>query len=222
MKKSKAQFANSAAQPAAAVFFANEIAIGADGWAMITKFGDYPSTALFADGKGGMKKEKAIQRVDKAGAEQMVAAFVNARRGIRKFLRGCNIYDGHPDVPGIGKFYPDKEPKGVFADLQVRDDGLYGLPVFTNEGSELVETKKRRAFSGNIGNSEPDGTTADGVPIYRPTEIFSAGLTNNPHLPVNFFNADDTLAEAPAEATNQNNQTKKMKKKNEKLLSLII
>jgi hypothetical protein len=209
MKIKLAQFANSeTTKPSAAIaFFSNELVIGVDGWAMITKFGDYPSTALFNDGKGGVKKEKAIQRVDKAGAEQMVASFANSRRGVRKFLKGCNIYDGHPDVPGIGKFYPDKSPKGVFADLEVREDGLYGLPVFTNEGSDLVEKKLRRAFSGNIGNSEPCGQDENGVPIYRPTELYSAGLTNTPHLPVNFFNSDGFVAEAPT------NKNKNMKRK---------
>lgn len=204
--KIKPEFAN-ADKPSAAIFFSNEIVIGEDGWAMITKFGDYPSTALFPDGKGGVKKEKAIQRVDKAGAEKMVASFANARRGIRKFFKGCNIYDGHPDAPGIGKFYPDKEPKGVFANLQVREDGLYGQPIFTNEGSDLVEKKLRRAFSGRIGEAEPCGEDSNGVPIYRPTELFSAGLTNNPHLPVHFFNSDGSLAEA---ATNTNKMKKKL------------
>jgi hypothetical protein len=189
------EFAN-ADKPSAAIFFSNDIAIGEDGWAMITRFGDYPSTALFPDGKGGVKKEKAIQRVDKAGAEQMVASFANSRRGVRKLFKGCNIYDGHPDAPGIGKFYPDKEPKGVFANLEVREDGLYGQPIFTNDGFELVEKKLRRAFSGRIGEAEPCGEDSNGVPIFRPTELFSAGLTNNPHLPVHFFNSDGSLADA--------------------------
>jgi hypothetical protein len=209
--KTKIQFANAEQQRHAVAFFTNEIAIGQDGWAMITKFGDYESEALIPDGQGKMKRERAIQRVDRKGAEAMVASFQNSRRGIRKFFKGTNIYDGHPDVPGLEKFYPDKEPKGLFADLQVRDDGLYGLPIFTNEGSDLVENKKRRAFSGNIGSSEECGQNEKGLPIYRPTELYSAGLTNKPHLPVHFFNADDTLAEANAEAEKQQkiNQMKK-------------
>lgn len=201
------QFANSKPPGEAVVFFANEISIGADGWAMITKFGDYPSTALIPGPDGKLKKQKAIQRVDKAGAEAMVAQFHNERRGVRKFLKGCNIYDGHPDVPGLEKFYADREPKGVFADLAVREDGLYGLPIFTNEGSDLVENKKRRAFSGRIGDCE-ECEPVNGVPCFRPMSIFSAGLTNNPHLPVNFFNSDDTLAEAPADANNPINKMK--------------
>jgi phage I-like protein len=209
--KKKIQFANANPEPHhAVVFFANDIAIGDDGWAMITRFGDYKSEALIPDAQGKIKREKAIQRVDKAGAQAMVASFQNARRGIRKFFKGTNIYDGHPDVPGLEKFYPDTEPKGVFADLQVRDDGLYGLPIFTNEGSDLVENKKRRAFSGNIGNSEECGKNSEGLPIYRPTELFSAGLTNHPHLPVHFFNSDDTLRQPPHETTTNQNMKKKL------------
>lgn len=198
------------------VSFCNEINIGADGWAMIAPFGDFPSPALIPDGKGGMKKVPAIQRIDKAGADAMVADFHNSRRGLRKFLTGCNIYVGHPHVPGLGKFYPDKEPKGVFANLETRADGLYGLPVFTNEGSDLVENadpaKRLRAFSGDLGESEDCGLV-DGKPCYRPTKIYSAGLTNTPHLPVHFFNADDTLAEAPNAQADKPTTKNTMKKK---------
>ncbi|MEI8288782.1 MAG: hypothetical protein WCH99_04870 [Verrucomicrobiota bacterium] len=218
LKTCNVQFANESTA-ATLVGFCNEINIGADGWAMIAPFGDHPSPALIPDGKGGMKKVPAIQRIDKAGAAAMVASFHNERRGLRKFLKGCNIYVGHPHVPGLGKFYPDKEPKGVFAELEVRADGLYGLPVFTNEGSNLVENpdpaKRLKAFSGDLGESEDCGMVG-GKPCYRPTVIYSAGLTNTPHLPVHFFNSDDTLAE-PAEAgpanVNNHNQTNKMKKK---------
>lgn len=204
------EFVNEA--PTATVFgFINEIAIGADGWAMICPYGDHPSEALIDAGNGKLKRQKAIQRITKASAETMVAQFHNSRKGLRKFLRGVNIYVGHPDVPGLEARYPDKEPKGVFADMETREDGIYGLPVFTNEGSEIVEQKKLRAFSGRLINSVPDGEK-NGVPVYCPTEICSVGLTNNPHLPVHFFNSDDTLAEAPAEAEKRKHQTT-MKKK---------
>lgn len=208
--KANIQFANESTAPVL-IGFINEINIGEDGWAQLAPFGDHPSTALIPDAAGKVKKQKAIQRIDKPGCDAMVAGFYNERRGLRKFLKGCNIYVGHPDAPDLGRFYPDKEPKGVFADLEVRGDGLYGLPVFTNEGSELVESKKLRAFSGRFGESESCGDV-DGVPAYRPTKIYSAGLTNNPHLPVHFFNSDDTLADAPkAEAESKTNNTMKKK-----------
>lgn len=203
------EFANEATEPVL-VGFVNEINIGADGWAQLAPFGDHPSTALMPDANGKVKKQSAIQRIDKEGCDAMVAGFCNERRGVRKFLKGCNIYVGHPDMPGLGAHYPDKEPKGVIADLEVRADGLYGLPVFNNEGSELVETKKLRAFSGRFGDSVPCGDV-NGVPAYRPTRIYSAGLTNTPHLPVHFFNADNTLAEASAEAENKTKTSMKKK-----------
>jgi len=228
-KSFKPFFANSGrdAVTATLVGFCNEISIGSDGWAMIAPFGDHPSPALLPDGKGGLKKVPAIQRIDKTGADAMVATFHNERRGLRKFITGCNIYVGHPHVPGLGKFYPDKEPKGVFADLEVRADGLYGLPVFTNEGSDLVENanpgKRLKGFSGDLCDSEDCGLVG-GKPCYRPMKIVSAGLTNNPHLPVHFFNADDTLAEptdvAPANVNN-NKPTNIMKKKLIALLAAL-
>jgi hypothetical protein len=99
-------------------------------------------------------------------------------------------------VPGIGSKYPDKSAKGVIADLAVREDGLYGMPVFTNEGSELVEQKKLRFFSGRLADCE-EAAPENGVPVFRPNLFISVGLTNKPHLPVQMLNeaADAALAE---------------------------
>ena len=192
------------------IAFANEINIGADGWAMICPFGDHPSTALHVTADGKLKREASIQRITPATGEQMVAQFHNERKGLRKFFKGVNIYVGHPDMPGMEKRYPDKEPKGVFMDMQARADGVYGLPVFTNEGSAIVEEKKLRAFSGRLVDSVPDGEK-NGVKVYCPTRIASVGLTNNPHLPVHFFNADDTLADVAENKPQPQNTTMKKK-----------
>jgi hypothetical protein len=194
--KTKIQFANEGQSAVTLVGFYNEIAIDADGWAMIAPLGDFPSMAITSGPDGKLTKQEAIQRYDAAAVNKIVANFHNSRRERRKYLRGIPIYVGHPDVPGLERRYPDKTPKGVFADLQARDNGLFGLPVFTNEGSELVETKKLRAFSGRAGNSEPDGEK-DGLPVFRPTELFSAGLTNKPHLPVQYLNEAD-VEDGPA------------------------
>lgn len=204
--KTRIHFANTAeAHPGALVAFVNEIVIGDDGWAMICPIGDFPSSAYLPNGKGGFKTEPAIQRIDKRAVDLMAANFHNSRKGFRKYLRGVPIYIGHPDVPGLERKYPDKTPRGVFADVQAREDGLFGLPVFTNEGSDLVEKKVLRALSGNIGNSEPDGKKGN-LPVYRPTELFSVGLTNDPHLPVQYLNN----AEANAAAEQKQNMKKKL------------
>ncbi len=141
----RTSFAN--AGSAEAIAFTNEISIAHDGWAQLAPFGDYPGQALLRQPDGSLKKFTAIQRLDRAAAELMVARFKSPWQRMKRYFTGCHIYAGHPDVPAFANDYPDKTPKGMIVDLQVRADGLYCKPVFTNEGSELVETKKLRAFS---------------------------------------------------------------------------
>jgi len=222
MKNFNIQFCNSA--DGTTLFgFVNELTIDADGWAMIAPIGDFPSEALLPTADGKLKRQKAIQRITKESAETMVAQFHNERAGLKKFIRGCNIYLGHPDMPGLESRYPDKTSKGVFADMEVRDKGIYGLPVFTNEGMDLVEGrklvsgKKVRGFSGRLVDSVPDGES-NGLPVFTPTKIVSAGLTPYPHLPVEFFNSENILAEASAEADPHKPTTQNMKLK---LLALL-
>jgi len=220
--------ANAAAascQSTPTIFFTNELSIEADGWAMIAPFGDYPSEALLPTWDGKLKRQRAIQRITRESAEGMVAQFHNSRAGLKKFIRGCNIYVGHPDMPGLESRYPDKEPKGVFADMEVRagsaggKGGVYGLPVFTSEGMELVEGRKLvngqrvRGFSGRLVEATPDGEAlADGqrVPVFVPTKIASAGLTAFPHLPVEFFNEENFLVNHEIHKKHENNMKNKV------------
>ncbi len=214
--KFKIQFANAAVGKAeACVGFTNEISIGKDGWAQIAPFGDFPSFAVIPQPDGSCKRLQAIQRIDKKCAGQMVAEFQNSRKGVKKFFSGRPIYVGHPDVPGIGAKYPDKSAKGVIADLAVREDGLYGMPVFTNEGSDLVEKKKLRFFSGRLTDCE-EGDAVNGVPVFTPTVFLSVGLTNQPHLPVQMLNEADE-----AETNNNKKNENAMKKKLIALLAAL-
>ena len=186
MKNKTAQFANAGQSVTTLVEISNDIKIGEDGWAQIAPFGDFPGMALVDDGSGGMRREKAIQRIDKAAATNMVTEFKNCSIANR-YLIGTKIFKGHPDVPGYEKKYPDKSPVGVFADLAVRDDGFYGQPVFTNEGDEARKTL--RAFSGRWNAdfvAEENGTK-----VYSPSVLISAGLTDRPNLPVQLLNEAD-------------------------------
>ncbi len=173
------------------IAFVNEITVGHDGWAQLAPFGDYPGTALVRQSDGSVKKIPAIQRLDQVAAEGMVARFKSAWHRLKRYFTGCHIYVGHPDVPAFANEYPDKTPKGMIIDLQVRPDGLFCKPVFTDEGSELVETKKLRAFSAYWSAREAgEQSGSDGRPlkIYRPDLLKSAGLTNHPNLPVHLLN----------------------------------
>lgn len=163
-------------------------AVGEDGWAQLAPFGDFGGEVRVVHANGRVEGPKpAIQRMDRAAAEALVADF---RRPWSRFLRwakGLPIFHGHPDQPGKGHQYPDRGEKGVIADLQVRDDGLFARPVFNNEGRKLLESQPGLAFSARW-NALPAGTTADGTVIFRPSELLSAGLTTNPNLPVQAVN----------------------------------
>ncbi len=167
------------------VAFQNEMAIGSDGWAQIAPFGDFPGLAILR-GEGGFTREKAIQRMDRAAVTQMVNEYQQTRKGLSRFLKSRPLYLGHPDVPGCEAQYPDKSPKGVFSNLACREDGFFGELLLTEEGEALVSGRRYRALSGRW-EAEYIGEE-NGVKIYRPTKFHSAGLTNNPNLPVQLLN----------------------------------
>jgi Mu-like prophage I protein len=191
-----AQFSNSANRNPKSVMgtpllFANDLALGHDGWAQLAPFGDFPGQAMLRQADGSVTQFPAIQRLDRRTAEAMVAKFKSPWNRVKRYFTGCHIYAGHPDVPAFANDYPDSTPKGMIVDLQVRANGLFCKPVFTNEGSELVEMRKLRAFSPYWTASEiGEQTGADGrrVKIFRPEHLNSAGLTNNPNLPVQLLN----------------------------------
>jgi len=178
-----------------AVVFTNEITIDHDGWAQLAPFGDYPGHAILRQSDGSFTKFPALQRFDRAAAETLVTRFKSPWQRMKRYFTGCPIYAGHPDVPAFANEYPDKTPKGMIVDLQVRADGLFCKPVFTDEGSDLVESRKLRAFSAYWSAHEiGDQPGADGrtLKIFHPDTLKSAGLTNHPNLPVHLLNEAQT------------------------------
>lgn len=213
MKIAIVQFANASD---VLVEICNELKLDADGWAQIAPLGDFPGLALTYDDAGNLKKEKAIQRIDRQAVINMTNSYADARGGALKFLKGAPIFNGHPDIKGYEKRYPDKNPKGVFA--AVKDggaNGFIGEPVFTNEGLDLIEIARSKGkplgMSGRW-STELIGEE-NGVKVYRPKEFISAGLTPTPNLPVQMLNEKDDLAEATAEAGTNQQQKQNMKKK---------
>src|SRR5579863_160669 len=178
-------FANTNPSPEL-ITFTNALSLGDDGWAQLAPFGDFPGRALLRQPDGSTKTFDAIQRLDRAAAEGMTSKFKSPWHRVKRFITGCHIYIGHPDVPAFANDYPDKTPKGMIVDLAVRNDGLYCKPVFTNEGSELIESKTCRALSG-YWSAQQVGEE-NGKTIFRPDLLKSAGLTNHPNLPVHLMN----------------------------------
>ena len=95
-------------------------------------------------------------------------------------------------VPAFANDYPDNSPKGMIVDLHVREDGLFCKPVFTYEGSELVETGRPcvpfSAYWSARQIGEQPGDDGNTLKIFRPDQLKSAGLTNHPNLPVHLLN----------------------------------
>ena len=179
------EFAN-ATETADVVCFHNEATMGADGWAHLAPFGDFPGVGVVRQPDGRVQEFTAVQRLDRAAAETMAAKFKSPLNRIKRYLTGCWIFNGHPDMANAGNKYPDAEPKGVISDLEVRADGLYCLPVFTNEGNDLLNSGKKLFFSGRWTSNElPE---ENGQRIFRPDQLKSAGLTPRPNLPVHHAN----------------------------------
>ena len=179
--KTKIFFANSAgAATAELVSFTNDLTIGDDGWAQLAPFGDFPGRAMLRQGNGEIQTFDAIQRLDRAAAEGMTAKFKSPWHRVKRFITGCHIYAGHPDVPAFANDYPDQSPKGMIVDLAVRDDGLYCKTCAHQRGqrtcgSEEIPRALRLLERGTRGRRRRTGRLSSG--------FFEIGRVDQPAEP---------------------------------------
>lgn len=176
----------------AVIQLSNALAVSDDGWAMLAPFGEFGGVALTPDGP-----RAAVQVVDKESGIALVNSVKSFPGKARRFFRSVPIFNGHPDVPGMSNRWPDAAPKGHIGDLQVRDDGIYVLPVFNESGADIINSGTRVGFSAYV-----EATVVgekDGALVARWTHLKSAGLTDTPNLPVELLNERQ-----PAGAENQN------------------
>lgn len=166
--------------------FSNEFSLESDGWCQLFPFGDFPGKAVIANSNGTVTSFDAIQRLDRPAAEQMVSNFYSVGNRIKRFIKGCSIFNGHPDMPDAGNKYPDKEEKGLVVELQIRDNGLYCKPAFNNAGEQLLKQPKKLFFSGRWLSDEL--AEEDGKRVFRPDSLKSVGITPRPNLPVQQLN----------------------------------
>ena len=196
---------------------ANALTLDNEGWALLAPFGDshYP----IPDGKGG--HTTVIQRITRDTAQTMVETWNSTLSRVKRFFRGGPIYSGHPDQPGMAHLYPDKEVKGLFNELQVRDNGLYVRPLFNDAGAQLLEGGRKLFFSGRWPARQTG--TKDGMPVFEPFSVTSIGLTPNPNLPTEMLNskpgAGATENGAGARGTNQ---TENPMNERQKLIAALI
>jgi hypothetical protein len=136
---------------------------------------------------------RGLQNVDKAALEAIVKNFKSFFSRLGRRFAGLPFYVGHPDVQGYSNSYSDRKAYGWIMDLEAREDGLYGRTKWSAAGRELIRNGHYKFLSPtwsveNIGNNS-------GQPVYRPTQLISVGLTNEPNLPVLPLANSDSAAE---------------------------
>ena len=66
--------------------FHNELTLTDDGWAQLAVLGDYPGTAIIANGQSEAERLPAIQRIDRAAIDAMVNKFNSPWGRIKRFM----------------------------------------------------------------------------------------------------------------------------------------
>jgi len=164
----------------------NELSVGEDGFALLAPYGD---SRYRIPANGGFVT--VIQRITKENAVEMVNAFNSLVGRVHRWMKGAPIYLGHPDDATTGHKYPVKDEMGMFADLQVRDNGLYVRPMFNSKGAAVLERPEKLFFSGRWPVKKTGDK--DGMPVYEPTSVTSIGITRNPNLPTEMLNENPNI-----------------------------
>jgi len=135
-------------------------------WLKLADYGDYPHN-------------RGLQCLSRRAAGKMAATFRSLRGRLERRFGGLPIYIGHPDDPAYARAFPNADTRAYawIRDMQAREDGLYILPKWSNEGRELL----RNAFYKFLS---PRWTLRDlGGGQFEPEQLLSVGLTNQPNIP---------------------------------------
>ena len=178
---------------------ANALTLGegrTEEWVRLAKYGEYGATVHSG---GSVRKQTALQVMDKEGAEQLKKQFDSVINQVSHLGIGLPIYEGHPDEPAWAKLNPGVQKKAVgrVKEIQLREDGPYARTVFNSKGISLLsgDAPELSAHSPRFGLAQIPGR--DGA--YRINSLLSIGLTNDPNLP-------DTAISLNEEDDPQNNK----------------
>jgi len=168
---------------------ANDFSVLQDDWIQLTPVGDFPHSA-------------GMQRVDQVAVDKMVANFSGLRARFARRFGGVPFFIGHPDHPDpqIANRFTDKKAYGWIMELENRADGLYGRVKWSEPGKALLSNAHYKFFSPFWGAEEVGTETFGGrrTKVFRPVELVSVGLTNEPNIPVlPLSNTKDTMLIPP-------------------------
>ncbi|HEX4083334.1 MAG TPA: hypothetical protein VHY22_00380, partial [Chthoniobacteraceae bacterium] len=195
-----AHLANEAGKVAITLFLPNQFPPrneGQDHWVQLSPFGDFGNTH---------GATRVIQRFRKEDAAHICNEFNSTLRRVTQPL-GMPFYIGHPDHPRFAgqAGHEDTRAYGRGKEMEVRHDGRcaacaafanaagadaapcqeHGLFVRMHWNDDGVRLIANESFHGHSVNwaAIPDGKE-NGVHVYRPVRVKSAGFTNEPNIPV--------------------------------------
>ena len=146
----------------------NQFTVLQEEWVQLSPYGDFPQA-------------RGLQRVDRAAAEGMVAQFHSFRGRVGRLFGGVPFYVGHPDLPSSSELV-DRKAYGWIMEVEAREDGFYGRVKWSEAGLELLRNAHFK-FLSPFWEAREIGQE-NGRRIFRPTALISAGLTNQPNIPV--------------------------------------
>jgi len=192
--------ANEAAKVAVTLFLPNQLSpaeAGKDHWVQLSPFGDFGNVS---------GRSRVIQRFRKEDAHHIRDEFNSAIRRVTQPF-GMPFYIGHPDHPrfkgqpghedtrayGRGKEMEVRHEPGcaacaAFANAKsdgsapCQDHGLFVKMHWNDDGARLIANE---SFHGHSVNwAAVPASMENGVQVYRPIRVKSAGFTNEPNIPV--------------------------------------
>lgn len=159
---------------------------------MTIPYGLWPVEIVNAEGK----KEKVLQRLDKAVAGRLVSAFNSLRGRLSRFVSGSPIYMGHPDY-AAAKFANAWTRFGKCVGMEAGEDSLTVTGDFTPEAKALLAANEALAPSPHWGLART-AEKKDDLSICEPIAFYSMGITPRPNIAGAAVNEDPNAAPAPA------------------------
>jgi hypothetical protein len=160
----------------------NQFTVLQEEWVQLSPFGDFPHA-------------RGLQRMNRAAAEAMVAQFHSFRGRLGRLFGGVPFYVGHPDLPNSSETV-DRKAYGWIMEIEAREEGLFGRVKWSDAGLELLRNAHFK-FLSPYWEAREIGQE-NGRRIYQPIALLSAGLTNQPNIPVRpLANSQESEGRAP-------------------------
>jgi hypothetical protein len=151
---------------------------------MTIPYGLWPVTIRNADGK----EEQVVQRLDKAVAGRLVAAFNSVRGRLSRLVSGSPIYLGHPDYAENPSTKAWRRLGKCLA-MEAGDEALTVTGEFTADGKAIVAANEALAPSPHWGLART-GEKKDNLDVCDPVAFYSMGLTVRPNISGAAINED--------------------------------